>query len=124
MDLRLTDDDIDITNGSLSFVTGQEAIAQDIKMALRTWLGESVYDTSAGVPYLQVIFKERNISLNAVRFILQQIVEARPGVISALLTPTIDTATRVLTIAGTAITIEGEIDFTELFGGEALVNAA
>ena len=60
MDLLLTDYDMDLTNGDLSFVNGADAIGQDVTMRLRTWLGETVYDVSAGVPYLQVIFAERN----------------------------------------------------------------
>ena len=46
MDLKLTDYDMDLTNGELSFVTGRDAIAQDVQMNLRTWLGETVYDTT------------------------------------------------------------------------------
>jgi hypothetical protein len=123
MDLRLTDDDLDITNGELSFVTGREAIGQDIKMALQTWLGETVYDTTVGVPYTQVIFKERNPNLNAVKYIIEQIVARRPGVISVELEPQLDPTTRVLTVPkGVAQTIEGEIDFREIFGEDALVS--
>lgn len=124
MDLKLTDSDLDITNGELSFVTGREAIAQDLTMAWRTWLGETVYDTTVGVPYLQVIFKERNPNLDAVRFILQQIGERRPGVISVLLVPLLEAATRQLSAQGTADTIEGEIDFTEIFAGENIVSGS
>ena len=117
MDLKLTDGgDMDITNGELSFVTGLDAIAQDLRMAWQTWLGESVYDTSAGVPYLQVFFKDTNPNLDAIRFTLQTIGEQRPGVISVLLTPVLDPATRILSLAdGTAQTIEGELDLTKVF---------
>ncbi len=121
MDLRLTDSDMDITNGELSLVTAKEAFAQDLTMAWRTWLEETVYDQTVGVPYLQVIFKDRNPNLDAVRFILQQIGQRRPGVISVQLVPTLDTATRDLTVTGTADTIEGEIDFTEILAGENIV---
>ena len=44
MDLLLTDYDMDLTNGDLSFVNGADAIGQDVTMRLRTWLGETVYD--------------------------------------------------------------------------------
>ena len=47
MDLLLTDYDLDLTNGELTFVTGRDAIAQDVQMSLRTWLGETPYDTTA-----------------------------------------------------------------------------
>ena len=58
MDLLLTDYDMDLTDGELSFVNGREAIGQDVQMRLRTWLGETVYDTTAGVPWIQAIFGE------------------------------------------------------------------
>ena len=114
MDLKLTGHDMDLTDGELSFVTGGIAIGQDIKMALRTWLGETVYDETVGVPYLQVIFKGTNPNLNAVRFILSQIVARRPGVLGVQLTPVLDRPTRDMTVTGTADTIDGEIDFSEL----------
>ena len=120
MDLKLTGHDMDLTDGDLSFVASKDAIGQDIKMAWRTWLEETPYDVTVGVPYLQVIFADRNPNLNAVRFILQQIADRRPGVNSTQLTPTLDTPTRDLTVTGTADTIEGEIDFSELFEGNIL----
>lgn len=115
MDLKLTaDGDLDITNGELSFVRGRDAIAQDIKMALSTWLGESIYDTTAGVPYLQIIFKEKSPNVDAIRLILKQIAERRPGVLGVQLEPDYDRQTRKLTVTGTARTIDGEVDFTLL----------
>ena len=121
MDLKLTGHDMDLTDGDLSFVNGKVAIGQDIKMAWRTFLGETVYDGTVGVPYVQIIFAQRNPNLNAVRFILQQIAERRPGVNSVSLVPSLNSATRELTVTGSADTIEGEIDFSELFGGESIV---
>jgi hypothetical protein len=124
MDLKFTaNGDMDITNGELSFVTGKEGYGQDIRMALQTWLGETVYDTTVGVPYNQVIFKSRNVNLDAVRFILQQIGERRPGIISMELTPALNSTTRELNVTGNAQTIEGEIDFTDIFAGENIVGS-
>lgn len=116
MDLRLVDGDMFLENGELQFVTGQEAIAQHIEMRLQTWLSETVYDVNAGVPFLQVIFAQRNPNLNAIRFILQSIVLGTPGVISLTgeFTTDLDTQTRELTVSGTAITIEGNVDFSLL----------
>ena len=114
MDLKLTDYDMDLTEGELSFVTGQEAIAQHITMRLRTWLGETVYDTSAGVPWLQVIFVGKNPNLDSINFILSQHVLDTPGVTGVELKVEIDSVTRVLDVTGTAQTVEGEIDFSEI----------
>lgn len=114
MDLKLTNYDLDITNGELSFVRSKDAIAQDVTMSLRTWLGETVYDLSAGVPYLQIIFKERNPNLTSIQFILEQNILRRPGVLTAALDLSLDTPSRVLTVTGTLTSIDGEIDFTEI----------
>ena len=78
-DLLLTDSDLDLTDGDLSWVIGLDAVIQDCTMTLRTWLEETPYDLGAGVPYLQVIF-QRGVSLFAVRFIVEQILLARDGV--------------------------------------------
>jgi hypothetical protein len=115
MDLRNTDDDMVIIDGELQFVTGQTAIGQHIGMRLKTWLGETVYDQSAGVPYLQVIF-QRIVSLDSVRFILSRVVLDTPGVISLVadLDLDLDSQTRTLTASGTAVTIEGNVDFSTI----------
>ena len=124
MDLKLTDDDIDLTNGALTFVTGKEALAQDLKMAWGTWLGETIHDQTAGVPWLQVIFALKNPNPDAIRLILKQVGERRPGFISIEIVPALDTVTRTLTVTGTADTVEGELDLTEIFAGESIVRAA
>ena len=115
MDLLLTDYDMDLTDGELSWVEDQPAIAQHIVMRLRTWLGETVYDTSAGVPWLQVIFRGKNPDLNSINFILTQHVINTPGVEAAELKLVLDSATRELTVTGTAQTIEGPVKFSEIF---------
>lgn len=115
MDLLLTDHDLDITNGELSWVYGAEAVGQDTKMALRTFLGETPYDTTVGVPWIQVIFN-RGVDLNTVKFVVENIIRRRPGVIAVDVTPTLDPETRVVTIEGTAQTTDEEIDFTEIIG--------
>ncbi len=114
MDLLNTDDDITFVNGELLTVTGQAAIGQDIEMRLKTWLEETPYNTNAGVPYLQFIFKFKNPNLDAVRFVLERVVLDTPGVITANLSVDFNNATRVLVVTGTAQTIEGNVDFSVL----------
>jgi hypothetical protein len=115
MDLLLTDHDMDITDGELSFVNGVTAVAQDVKMAFRTFLGETVYDTSAGVPYRQVIFI-RGTPLGAIKLILEQIAISRPGVTGATFAPVLDSVTRELSVTGTIYALDEEIDFSEIIG--------
>jgi hypothetical protein len=114
MDLLLTDYDMDLTNGDLSFINGAEAIGQDVTMRLRTWLGETVYDQSAGVPYTQVIFAERNPNLNSIQFILEQTILNTPGMLTVELDLKLDRETRTLAVTGSGTSIDGEIDFSTL----------
>ena len=114
MDLLLTDYDMDLTNGDLSFVNGADAIGQDVTMRLRTWLGETVYDVSAGVPYLQVIFAERNPNLNSIRLILERAILETPGMLTIDLDLNLNSQDRTLTVSGSGTSIDGEIDFTTL----------
>ena len=87
--------------------------AQAVRMAFRTWLGETVYDATEGIPYLQVIFKQRPPNLDAIKLIFQLRALAIPGITGADLAPALDTVTRTLTITGTIDTIDGEFDFSE-----------
>lgn len=112
MDLAIdTVEDLLIVDGELVFVRDAEAIAQSVRMRLATWLGETPYNTLAGVPYLQVIFSP-NTTKTAVLFILQQQVLATPGVISCQLDCTLDSQTREIAITGSVTSINGPIDFT------------
>lgn len=117
MDLKIVDGDISFVNGSLELVTGKEAIGQHVQMRLSTWLGEegTVYDTSKGVPYLEVIFAGKNRDLNVSHFIFETVILGTPGVISTTFTLELDNATRVLSAAGTIETIDGNVDFSEVF---------
>ncbi len=118
MDLKLSssvdydiDHDLDLTNGELSLVTGIAGVAQAITMKLRTWLGESKYDRNAGVPYMQVIFK-RGVRLEAVRFILEQIILSVPGVTEVVdLDFNLDSASREVTITGRVSALDEETTF-------------
>jgi len=116
MDLKLTNYDIDITNGKLSFVTGIEAIAQSVVMKWRTWLGETAYDITAGVPYLQVIFK-KNTNTDSIRYILEQKARSVPGVTSVYLNVRFNKQTRVLSLTGKITALNEEIDFSEVIQG-------
>lgn len=116
MDLKLFNRDMDLVNGKLSWVTGADAKAQAIEMKLATWLGEegTVYDRSAGVPYLQTIFGRRAPDLTAVQAIIEAQVLAVPGILSIQLDLDYDQTTRVLSVTGTARAAEGDVDFSRI----------
>ena len=113
MDLKLVDYDLQIIDGDVSFVKGRDAIAQDITMELRTFLGTCIYDRSVGVPYLTVIF-QRGVSPATIEQILRQFILQVPGVltISELTVNSLSYQTRELELSGTCTTIDGEIDFS------------
>jgi len=48
--------DIAYENGNFVFLDGIDAVVQDVKSRLSTFLGEWFLDTSLGVPYHQQIF--------------------------------------------------------------------
>ncbi len=111
MDLKIVDGDMVIVNGEIEWITGAAAIGQHVTMRVQTWLGElgTVYDRSAGLPYLQVIFA--GAPLPAVQAIVTQVVLDTPGVQGADLTFDHDNQTRKLTVSGTIQTQDGPVDF-------------
>lgn len=111
MDLKLTDYDLDITDGDLSWVDDMEAVRQDIEMVLRTFLGESPYDKAAGVPYKQIIF-QRGTTPESIYFVIQKVL-LDIDFVTAVLELNIDHSreTRKCSITGRVQTTTGEVDF-------------
>jgi hypothetical protein len=62
--MSLATNDLQITNGDLSLVTGSDAIAQDLQQRLQSWLGEWFLDTTWGIPFKQqILVKNPNLDL-------------------------------------------------------------
>jgi hypothetical protein len=101
VDFKLTGNgDLAVENGDFVFVTGIEAVKQDCAMTLRTWLGESVFNRNAGVPWIQIIF-ERGTPVHAVQFILENVLLGVDGVTDVIeLFVQLDRVTRAATITG------------------------
>lgn len=95
--------DLDLTNAALSLVTGDEAIAQHMTTRYKGFLGESVYNTSAGCPWIQAILGQPAM-VESAEFILTDYGERTPGIQpgSVKLTLEFNDATRGLTVTGTA----------------------
>ena len=89
---------------------GVFAVKQMVSMRIQTWLKESPYDQTAGLPYLQIIFQP-GTTPESIKFILEQAILATPGVTSVDLDYVLDRATRVLTITGTMTGLNEEIPF-------------
>lgn len=59
--IKLTDNDLDFSTGTLIIIEEKEELAQRIKVSLQTWLGEWFLDNSAGVDWLTLMEKGTNI---------------------------------------------------------------
>lgn len=114
-DIKMTDEgDLAIENGSLSMVTGQDGIRQDLIQKLRSFLGEWFLDLSDGVPYYQNILI-KNPSPQVVESLLQDRILSTPGVIEILsFNLDYDPALRKLTGAFDVRTEEGIINYDSL----------
>jgi len=73
MDLKLTNNDLDITNNELTLITGIDETSQNITVNLKTILGEWFLDESIGVPWLNEIFVKRNSLSQAQAILIDQI---------------------------------------------------
>lgn len=108
--LNAAGDDIDLTNASMTLTSGLNAHAQRVQMHFKTFLEESRYDRSAGVPWIQVIFAQR-LPPDTTRLILDIYARSIPGVVSTDLNLEYDTEVRQLTVTGNITTIDGDVDF-------------
>lgn len=82
VDLRLQDGDLALdAAGRASFVSGAERVAQQIRLHLRTFLGEWFLDTSFGTPWFEQVYG-RSRDLDAVRAVLRAQVASVPDVVS------------------------------------------
>lgn len=80
-DLKLSGSDLDLTGHQISLVTGSDAIAQQLELRLRMFLGEHFLDTRLGIPfYRDVLVKNPNIPL--LRSIFKEAILTTPGVVS------------------------------------------
>jgi hypothetical protein len=80
MDLKLTNNDLNIANGDLAICdNNKEALAQAIKIRLKTLKGEWFLDSNLGMPYLTEIFA-RKVSNNYVRHLIISEIENIPSI--------------------------------------------
>lgn len=113
-DLKLTTaGDLDISSGDYELIDGINAIAQDVKIRLRFFLGEWFLDTRIGVPYFTKILGQKPRE-NVVRSILRQAILTTPGVLEvSSMSIDFEGAPRRLDVAFTATTDEGPLTFDE-----------
>jgi hypothetical protein len=120
-DLALTaSGDLDPTNGG-RMVEGQEAIAQRLKIRLRTFAGEYFLDTDLGLPWLE--WSEGHMTpaiLRQIRLAVLGIVRSEQGVTSvdqAQVVVSYDKTTKTVTISvGGVATDTGLLDLSVSVG--------
>jgi hypothetical protein len=95
--------DLDIQYNDLVLIGGEddtylELVAQRIRYAMLTWLGESPFDRDAGIPYTDGVFGRQPIG--GVAFLFYQRIAAVEGVdgISDI-RASLDNETRILTLS-------------------------
>ncbi len=72
-------DDWDFSTGDLVLLTGSAAVAQQLKIRLRMFLGEWFLDTRTGMPYFQSILV-KNPNFAAIKSIFREAIVTTPGV--------------------------------------------
>lgn len=79
INLKLTDDgDIDLSNGYITWIDGNESVLQHIKTRLAFSLGQFSIHPNAGTPYLQSILGKKN--KNIASGVLKDIIIETPDV--------------------------------------------
>lgn len=113
MDLALDPQtgDLLLESGRLRLATGLDAIAQDVTMRLRFFLGEWFLDTRIGVPYFQDILV-KNPNIPRATQLLRQVVQETPGVTSVdRFDFTLDAQARKASVAFSASTTTGQLTY-------------
>jgi hypothetical protein len=99
--------DVDVSGGTLHFLTGAAAVAQSVQSRLRYVKGECYRDEAIGTDWWSVIGEKPNPA--AVRDMVRRTILGTPGVGSLVsLDLTLDAATRQLTGTFKAKTDDGE----------------
>lgn len=94
--------DLDLSGHRLNLVTGDDAVAQQVLIRLKLFLGEWFLDERVGIPYFRDILV-RNPNLDLIRSIYKKTLLDTPGVASVeSVTLDIDTASRTLTLSFSA----------------------
>ena len=108
--------DLDVSNGTLHMTSRQEAIAQKLRMGLRTFLGEWFLDVRTGMPYYQNILI-KNPNSTSIQDLFKKAILSCDGVSSVdTISAEFNKATRKMTIKFTAKIDDGsEIPFRDSF---------
>src|ERR1035437_5733844 len=103
-------------SGNMINLSGGLDVSQDVASAIKLFLGELYYDTTAGVPYFNQVFGPM-YTPSVVQNLLQIAALTVPAVVAAQITlATFDYIHRILTGTAYVTTVSGQT-FTVSFGG-------
>ncbi len=106
--MDLSTNDLLVTNGDLSLVSGVDAITQDLQQSLQVWAGEWFLDTTVGIPYRQQILV-KNPNLDLVQADLVNAALSVPGITEVTsFTFNYDSTNRSITVQIEANTSSGQ----------------
>lgn len=114
--LNTTTKDLDLSNGDLYLIDGNDAIGQHVEQRFKLFLGEWFLDETQGVPYFDYIF-QKNPNPVVVDAVLKRTALLSPGVVELLEWDlNLASAERELSLDFRARSEEGFIEFTEVIG--------
>jgi hypothetical protein len=114
--LSAANHDLIFKDGDLVLISDAERVAQQIKIKLKSFLGEWFLDTTYGVPYWEDILI-KNPSLDHIRNILrQQILDVDDVFAVTALSLTLNNQSRTLTVDFVAETTYGLVTAKEVLG--------
>lgn len=115
VDFRLNPEtnDLELTNGEATAVSGLDAIAQLCRIALGLWRGEWFWNPAEGLPMLDKVMG-RGVPLDDIKAVFNRALLAVPGVQSVTALQVVrDNATRNLQVIFTAKTRAGVLASTD-----------
>lgn len=104
--------DIYIEDRDLAFVTGVDAIKQNLRQRLQVFLGENKFDINSGMPYLQSIFK-KNPDPILIRAAFVDTILGTPGILEITnIDFDLDSQTRILSVDFRCVSTSGIVDYS------------
>jgi hypothetical protein len=102
--------DLDLTGHRLSIVSGTEAIDQQLKIRLRTFLGEWALDQNIGFPYYRDVLGKKAPDLSLIKSLYRKTILSTPGVVEVTeISVELDSATRTLNLYFRAVVDTDEV---------------
>ncbi len=101
-------------NGVIKTLSGKDAIGQNLKQRLQTFVGEWFLDQTIYIDYFEKIFV-KNPSNAIITSEIKRVIRNTPGIIEiTIFNLTVDKTTRELSVVFTATTVDGVLEYNEI----------